>query len=283
MFGLSEIAPGVYVHQGAHAEPSAANLGDTANIGVVIGDHAVAVIDAGGGKAVGEALLGAIRQLTSKPIRWVVLTHMHPDHVLGASVLRGAGAEVVAHHKHPRAISAREGDYLEAYQRLIGAPFEGSRATPPTQTVEGRREIDLGGRRLILEAHPTMHTDNDLTVFDDLTETWFLGDLLFVDHTPALDGSLLGWLENLDKLTQQQAARVVPGHGPISVPWPEAAAPMRRYLTTLAERTRAAIAAGAPLRDAVESIARQEGGSWLLLNSFHRRNITSAYKELEWE
>ncbi len=282
-FDLSEIAPGVYVHQGAHAEPSGDNLGDTANIGVVIGDDAVAVIDAGGGRRVGEALLSAIRNLTDKPIRWVVLTHMHPDHVLGASVLRDAGAEVVGHFKHPRAIAAREGSYLEAYERLVGAPFQGSRIELPTQLVKDRTELDLGGRRLILEAHPTMHTDNDLTVYDEATGTWFLGDLLFLDHTPALDGSLVGWLNNLEKLTSREAARVVPGHGPISVSWPEAAEPMRMYLTTLVDRTRAAIAAGVPLGEAVETIGGQLDAPWLLSDIFHRRNVTSAFKELEWE
>ena len=282
-FELSQIAPGVYAHQGAHAEPAAGNLGDTANIGIVIGDEAVAVIDAGGGRVVGEALLAAIRDLTGKPIRWVILTHMHPDHVLGASVLRDAGAEVVAHHKHPRAIAARSGSYLEAYQRLVGAAFQGSQVVVPSLTVEDRMELDLGGRRLLLEAFPTMHTDNDLTVLDETTGTWFLGDLLFLDHMPAIDGSLLGWLENLETLTSRKAARAVPGHGPISVPWPEAVEPMHMYLAGLAEDTRAAIAAGEPISEAVETIGGRLDSSWLLSDSFHRRNVTAAYKELEWE
>ena len=99
---MTEIAPGVFVHQGLHELPDASNAGDEANIGFVIGRDAVAVIDAGGSRQVAEGLYAAIRARTDLPIDWLILTHMHPDHVLGASLFREAGATLVGHARLSR-------------------------------------------------------------------------------------------------------------------------------------------------------------------------------------
>jgi glyoxylase-like metal-dependent hydrolase (beta-lactamase superfamily II) len=127
------------------------------------------------------------------------------------------------------------------------------------------------------------HTDNDLTVRDLATDTWFLGDLLFMGHMPALDGSLLGWLARLDDLTARPAARAVPGHGPVAAPWPEAAAAMRAYLSDLAAEARASIAAGEPLLAATCRISARPAPGWTLVDEFAARNATTAIRELEWE
>src|ERR1700737_4899584 len=94
---------------------------------------------------------------------------------------------------------------------------EGSEIVTPTLLVATRLELDLGGRRLALRAHGPTHTDNDLTILDDKTRTLWLSDLLFVDRLPVVDGSLLGWLAELDRLTTISADRAIPGHGPAAV------------------------------------------------------------------
>lgn len=282
-FTLTEIAPGILVHKGQHAVASPANRGDLANLGVVIGDEAVAVIDAGGSAAVAVDFLKAIRHVTDLPVRWLILTHMHPDHVFGAGVFKDAGAEVIAHRKLPRALAARAETYQAANAGLIGPGFAGSAIILPDRTVEAPVELDLGNRIIELAPHSTMHTDNDLTVFDRLTGTLFLGDLLFLGHLPALDGSLAGWIDGLPLLQQRKAERAVPGHGPVAVAWPDGAEPMQRYLTGLAADTRAAINAGTPMLDAVPELGQRSTEGWLLVDEFAERNATAAFKELEWE
>jgi hypothetical protein len=82
---FTAIAPGVYVHIGPIGLPGDENKGNWSNIAFVIGQKAVAVIDSGGSRAVGEATLRAVRQVTTQPVRYVILGHMHPDHVYGAT------------------------------------------------------------------------------------------------------------------------------------------------------------------------------------------------------
>lgn len=282
-FTVTEIAPGVWVHKGAHAEPERANRGDIANLGFIIGDEAVAVIDAGSTPAIARDLLTAIRQRTALPVRWLILTHMHPDHALGAAVFQDAGATVIGHGKLGAGLAARADSYLAAMRLALGPDMDGARIVTPDEGVDGVREIDLGGRFLMLRAHPTAHTDNDLTVLDVQTGVRFLGDLLFMGHTPALDGALRGWIAEIEALAAEPAALVAPGHGPVAAPWPGASEDLTRYLATLAAETRAAIRAGRPMLGAVAEIAESERPRWLLFDAFNQRNATAAFHELEWE
>jgi quinoprotein relay system zinc metallohydrolase 2 len=243
----------------------------------------VAVVDAGGSAAVARDLLAAVRRETDLPVRWLILTHMHPDHTFGAPVFIEAGAAVVGHARLARALAARHQTYMASNAALIGPAFAGSDLPAEIVAVEQEREIDLGGRVLALEAHATAHTDNDLTVLDRGTKTLFLGDLLFMGHLPALDGSLLGWMELTDALRGRVVARVVPGHGPVAAPWPAAAAAMQAYLEGIATRVRVAIADGVPIGRAAERVGDAITAGWLLADAFHGRNVVAAFKELEWE
>nr|WP_312869935.1 quinoprotein relay system zinc metallohydrolase 2 [Jiella pacifica] len=281
---FEEIAAGVYVRHGLVAEETPANQGAIANIGFVVGEDAVAMIDSGGSVADGEAALEAIRRVTDKPVRFLINTHMHPDHVFGNQVFDAVGATIVGHRRLPAALAARAEFYQQSMATQIGPDLAAEVSiTLPDETVEGERRIDLGGRTLVVKAWQTAHTDNDLTVYDEETKTLFAGDLVFMDHCPVLDGSLKGWLAQIPDLMAIPAERVVPGHGPVSAPWPEALEPERRYLETLAADIRRAIAAGIPLAEAVPDAAAGESQEWQLFADYNPRNATAAYAELEWE
>lgn len=289
---VEEVAPGVFVHEGVHELTTEANRGGIANLGFVVGEDAVAVIDAGGSPAVGRALLAAIRARTDRPVAFVVSTHMHPDHVFGNVAFRGAGEGgadpvFVGHANLPRALASRAEHYLATGREALGeALMAGVDLRPPDRLVEREAALDLGGRRLLLRAWGTAHTDNDLSALDEATGTLFAGDLVFLGHLPVIDGSLLGWLAAMEDLAALPARRVVPGHGPASAPWPEALAPQRAYLEGLAADLRALLAEGAGLAEAVERVPAPRGGpegGWALVEAHHRRNATAGYAELEWE
>jgi glyoxylase-like metal-dependent hydrolase (beta-lactamase superfamily II) len=136
---------------------------------------------------------------------------------------------------------------------------------------------------LEVSAHGPAHTDADLSLFDAATATLWLSDLLFVERVPSLDGSLSGWLRELAALRENPATRAVPGHGPPAVPWPDAAAPLTGYLGALRDGTRAAIAAGVGIAEAPARVATAEAARWRLAENYHGRNVSAAYRELEWE
>jgi quinoprotein relay system zinc metallohydrolase 2 len=280
----SEIAPGVYVHQGHHALFSPENGGDISNAGFIVGHEAVAVVDTGGSAHVGAALRAAIRAVTDLPIRYVINTHMHPDHVFGNAAFADDAPAFVGHAKLARGLAARSERYLAINKELMGeAAFAGTRIILPTVVVEDRMTIDLGGRTIELEAEKTAHTDNDVIVRDTATGTVFLGDLLFSEHVPTLDGSIRGWLALMERLTAVPAQRVVPGHGPPSMPWPDAAKPLQRYLNTVATDVRRLIKENRTLSEATETAGLSEKDAWLLFEDYHKRNVSAAFAELEWE
>jgi quinoprotein relay system zinc metallohydrolase 2 len=281
---VGEVAPGVFVLPGVHEDASPTNGNAIANVGFVVGGESVAVVDPGGSFAHGQRLRRAVEAATPLPIRYLVLSHAHPDHVMGATAFADLRPEVVGHARLPEALAQRREGYRRMLEREMGAAA-GSDALPPTRLVEDRLALDLGGGRVLeIAAHGPAHTDADLSLFDPATATLWLSDLLFVERIPSLDGSLNGWLRELAALGERRAAaRAVPGHGPPAVPWPGGAAALTGYLEALRDGTRAAIASGVGIAEAPARVAGAEASRWRLAEAYHGRNVSAAYRELEWE
>lgn len=282
-FLLDEIAPGVFVHNGRIEERAASNMGDQANIGFIVGGKCVAVIDTGGSIVIGLRLRAAISQRTGVPVCYVVNTHAHPDHVFGNVAFKADGVTFVGHERLPKAMALRAQNYTRSLVRDLGEAAAPSVMIPPTLLVKDELVLDLGGRELRLKAYPVGHSDADISVHDVRTGTLWLSDLLFMDHTPAIDGSVLGWLAVTDSLKKMQVGRVVPGHGPARANWPQALAPQESYLQLIVDEVRAAIKKRRTIEQAVEEVGFSEQDKWREFDNFHRRNVTTSYAELEWE
>jgi quinoprotein relay system zinc metallohydrolase 2 len=283
---VTQVKPGVFVHIGALEDWAPTNGGDVANIGFVVGARCVAVIDTGGSPGVGQALRAAVERTTPLPVCYIINTHAHPDHMLGNVAFADASLpapQFVAGARFTHTLAAREPYYLNALRRDFGIRLTHAAIVYPSISVDRSLDLDLGDRVLTLQAWPTAHTDNDLTVCDRRTRTLFASDLLFAQHLPALDGSLRGWVSVMAELKRLDVTTVVPGHGPVSDDWPTVMDAQADYLNALLRDTRAAIRNRLTIQQAIDSIRVPSASHWLLTDRFHRRNVTAAYVELEWE
>jgi quinoprotein relay system zinc metallohydrolase 2 len=281
---LKDIGDGIYVHHGEHLDIDTGYQGDICNISVVIGSKGVAVIDTGGSYKVGQALYAAVRDITSLPILYVINTHVHPDHIFGNAAFVIDKPTFVGHEKLAEAMQLRAEAYQKLNEQYLGEDAKGSEIIIPTILVQDTIELDLGERKLTLQAYPNAHTNTDITVIDSKTGTLFAGDLLFIERTPVIEGDIKGLISVLDELkTHQSVKQVVPGHGSETKDWVTAINNELRYLNLLLKDIRDAIENDVGLEATMKTAAASEKDNWVLFDVANRRNVNMLYPALEWE
>lgn len=282
-FNITEVTPGNYLHTGIHAGIDDTARDDIANIGFIIGDRCVAIIDTGGSLDTGRKLLQQLREITDKPVCYVINTHVHFDHVLGNAVFKKENPQFIGHAQLADAITSNRDFFLEQFTSELGPEPSAELIIAPDIDVEETRTIDLGNRPVVLNAWPKSHTSTDLTVYDEKTRTLWAGDLVFRERIPVLDGSIKGWLRSLEEISTMDIAYTIPGHGQPGNGWEEVAAEQIEYLDILLQETRQAVAEGMFIEEAQDSVGMSQKDKWLLFEENHRRNVSKAFVELEWE
>jgi glyoxylase-like metal-dependent hydrolase (beta-lactamase superfamily II) len=215
------VASGVYVVLGDTGRGSEGRP----NAGFIVTGDGVVVIDALGSPAQGEQLVRSIRSVTREPIRWLVLTHHHPDHHFGAVVLRRAGARVIAHPDVSTGVDEQSREAAESAWTLVVGKEQMTGfayADMPDRAVATADTLRLGGKTIVI-ARPWRgrgaggaHTAGDLIVWLPAERVLFAGDLLIEDGvTMVVDGSGKGLLAVLDTLAALAPRVAVPGHGAI--------------------------------------------------------------------
>jgi glyoxylase-like metal-dependent hydrolase (beta-lactamase superfamily II) len=214
------VAEGVWLVQGEAALGSSTNRNFISNAGFVVTPAGVVVIDALGSPALAEELLAQIRRITPLPVRHVIVTHYHADHIYGLQVFKAAGANVIAH--------ALGRDYLTsdtARLRLDASRQElGPWIDDKTRLVAADRWLDapetklaVGGVDFVIRHAGPAHTAEDLAVWLPQRGVLFSGDLVFRGRIPFVgQADSRQWIASLEKLIADAPRTVVPGHGPAS-------------------------------------------------------------------
>ncbi len=276
-FTLRMIGPGVYAAIDGPEGRSGSNAG------FVIGDDGVLVIDSFFDPGATRALLGQIRSLTSKPVRYVVNTHYHIDHVAGDAVLREAGAVIIA-HRNARGWLRTEnahlfGDHLTGPQRDQIAAL-----ALPDLVTDHDITVWLGARKV--DVRPVLgHTGGDLVVSVPDAHVLFCGDLLWRRVSPnIIDGTVSRWVATLadfQAAPRADATIFVPGHGDVADLADVAA--LRGYLADLTAFTvqaRAGGLSGDALLAQVLPRMKAKYGAWAAFDYFAPREIGFMEAEL---
>lgn len=282
-FELRQVTDGIYVHRGKHLDIDEGYQGDICNLSVIIGHEAIAVVDSGGSKHTGEQLLHAIRTLSPLPVRYVINTHVHPDHTYGNAAFQGEHPHFVGHEKLAKMMLLRQEQYEKLNARLLGDDGKASLTIVPDTMVQQTLSLDLGGRTLTLKAYAVAHTHTDLTVHDSKTNTLLTGDLLFAQRTPVVEGDIKGLIQALQDIQQQHYAWLIPGHGRESSDQATMIGNALRYLNVLLSDVRSNIKKGVSMEDTMDHAAATEKDKWLLFEIANRRNVNVIYPQLEWE
>jgi glyoxylase-like metal-dependent hydrolase (beta-lactamase superfamily II) len=180
-------------------------------------------------------------------------------------------------------MATRAPHYLSKADELLDIRVNDDNIIPPNLQVSDNLTLNLGNRELVLTAHPTAHTDNDLSVYDKTTDTFWLADLVFLEHIPVIDGSIKGWISEMERLEKNHYKLVIPGHGRLIKDWPTSLQPQKNYLLQLSREIKSMIKQGKTLEYAVENVGLAAKANWQLFEEFHRKNVTMAFAELEWD
>ncbi len=278
-----QLAPGVYVVQGAAGEVDSRNGGRIGNSGFIVGSAGVVAIDTGTSYLHGQALLAQIRRVTAKPILLALVTHTRQEFLFGASAFQAQGIPVHMHGQAAGLMRSRCERCLRNLQDLLGAEaMQGSRLFKPDREFEASYTLTEAGRPIRVLYYGHSAGPGDVAVFDEQTGVLFAGGLLDYQRIPDVqDGDLAAWSQALLALERLPVHRVVPGHGPAGPP--SAIADGARYLAQLQSRVRDLLQAGTSLLDVGLAAALPDFAGWDQYSTIHRRNASVVYLRLERE
>jgi glyoxylase-like metal-dependent hydrolase (beta-lactamase superfamily II) len=282
-FPTRKLADGVY-----------AVLGDTgrgsegrSNAGFVVTRTGVVVIDALASPAQGKTLLRTIRKITPLPVRWLILTHHHPDHTFGAIEFKRAGAKVLAHPDR-RTLASEDGDdaMVSAWTGVLGLhEMQGfAFADTPDVSIAHDTTMKLGGRTFVIDVPGAAHTPGDLVIWLPDARVLFAGDLLIEDSVAmVVDGSSGGLLAALDRLEALKPLAVMPGHGRIPAKPLELIRSTRCETLALRAKMRDDVQQGVSMSRALASLPPADRDRPVSRNSRVRRNAVRIFAEMEQE
>ena len=286
-FPVDRLADGVYAVVGDTGRGSEGRP----NAGFVVTDSGVLVVDALASPEDGQRLLRAIAAVTPRPVRWLVLTHHHPDHHFGAIALKRAGARVIAHPDRAT-LASENGDsaFVAAWTAVVGAKaMRGfAFADRPDVPVTHDTTLHVGGRELRLIYPGPAHTPGDLAVWLPAERVLFAGDLLVEDGgTMVVDGNSRVLLAALDRLEALGARVAVPGHGRVArgpgTPPSALIDTTRCYVERMRATMRRAVADGTSMSRVLARMPPADSGHPVSRASRDRRNAVRIYLEMERE
>ena len=214
-----KIAAHSYYVKGLPGASSAKNQGYMSNAGFVVTKAGVIVFDSLGSPALAQSLVAAIKKITRQPIKRVIISHYHADHIYGMQVFKALGAEIWAHTAGQEYIGSEEAQLRLAQRREILQPWvdENTQVLPADKWLDGDTAFEMGGLHFELRHVGPAHSSEDIAMFVKEDSVLYSGDLVFKGRVPFVgNADSRMWLHALDKLIAFKPKLMIPGHGAAS-------------------------------------------------------------------
>ncbi len=272
-----QVADNAWFIQGEAALGSPANRNFISNAGFIVTPQGVVVIDALGSPNLAEELVAAVRQVTTQPVRYVVVTHYHADHIYGLQVLKDLGATVIAQRAGQEYLNSETAQLRLAASRVELAPWIDvrTRLVPADKWLDADMVLELGGEKLHIRHVGPAHTPEDLVVYAERAGVLFAGDVVFRGRVPYVgQADSRAWIDALSGLIALRPRIIVPGHGPMSTDPVADLELTRDYLVFLRKSMGEAAANLEPFEDAY---ARADWSRFTGLPLFRAANRINAF------
>lgn len=212
---LTKVTDSVYSAIGVTLPPTYENWGHNNNLSVIIGDKEVMVVNGGDNYLLAKALHRQIKQLTSKPITWLVNENGQGHSMLGNSYWHEQKVKIIAHKDAAKEFEERAFNELESMKKRNRERAAGTRIWQPDQVFEDRYTIELGNLTVDLIHFGSAHSAGDISVWLSKEKTLIAGDIAFHQRLLAIfpESNTKQWLKSFEKLMLLKPKNVVPGHG----------------------------------------------------------------------
>ncbi len=274
--------------------PAERNEGHTSNAGFVVTDEGVIVFDSLGTPALGNALLGKIRGVTDKPVRYVVASHYHADHIYGLQAFRDqTDAVIIAQEKGLTYTDENNLDDENAAARLQQrrealAPWVNSEThiVLPTVAFRVAAEIKLGGHTFQLVYAGPAHSMSDLMMLVLPERILFAGDIVQNGRVPFMASSAVNtrnWQASLAQVALMEPKFVIPGHGNVHTSAQEAIGFTSGYIGFVRARMTDAVANWVSFEDAYRATDWRDYAAMPAFEENNRGNAYRVFLEIEAE
>lgn len=276
------VAPGVYAHIGDTGMRTYNNEGLNANVGFIVTDAGVVVVDSGPTWKVAESIHAAIRKVTTQPVKYVVNTGGQDHRWLGNGYFKAQGAEILAASAAIDDMKARGAMQLQGLARELKDKLIGTEVVLPTQTFDRKKVLNLGGREIHLLFFHGGHTPGDSVVWLPKEQVLFSGDMIYVDRILGVwpFSRTDNWLKSFAAMEALQPKIIVPGHGNIT-DLPKAQRESRDYLRHLTKHMRNAIDNDIDLQTALKRLDQSAWAHLINYDQLKGGNASRVYLEME--
>ena len=258
--------------------------GFISNAGFVITTDGVLVFDGLGTPALANAMLGEIRKLTDQPIKRVIVSHYHADHIYGLQVFKAQGAEIWAPKGTMDYLDSESSETLLESRRTALYPWvnDDTHLVTPDRIIEKDTNFELGEHKFMLNYFGSVHSDGDMSLMNETDQTLYIGDVIFAGRIPFVgDADVKLWIATLEKMMQVKVAQFVPGHGLASNDAQQSMELTYRYLNFLLEKLTPAVEEMEAFEDAYNAIDFSEFADKPAFDEANRKNAYAVYLYLE--